>query len=348
MFPLPKPWQTLKRARRRGAAYLTNSLLASVVALGTVAAQPAIFAYADDGDPPPINLSIDNDRDGVPDELALAVRTVLSAEGNEDQTTALADLYKRLPYSDETRALQDKAGQLQQELEATEDPKQAEQLIEEIRATGERMSQDEQYVTTMKALDTLLKPVEPQGGDDQPHLMAIPWFQAQPGDVLGQLDLLSFGTYLYVLNYGHTGNCYNAQCQQVLESLGQGVILRSRTDPQSVWQGWGKKIVIMRNNQVSPSTIVAKMEARKNRHVNVTPYNYLWIDKWTDSRLYCSQLTWKIHKDAGVDLDSNHPAYSIYITLRWGWLAGLATGPAVAPDEIVLSPKLNLIGWGWT
>jgi hypothetical protein len=348
MFPLPKPWQTLKRARRRGAAYLINGLLASVVALGTVAAQPAIFAYADDGDPPPINLSIDNDRDGVPDELALAVQTVLSAEGNEAQTTALADLYKRLPYSEETRALQDKAGQLQQELEATEDPTQAEQLIEEIRATGERMSQDEQYVTTMKALDTLLEPEGPKVGDDQPHLMAIPWFQAQPGDVLGQLDLLSFPTYLYVMNYGHTGNCYNAQCQQVLESLAQGVILRSRTDPQSVWQGWGKKIVIMRDNQVSQSTIVAKMEARKNRHVNVTPYNYLWIDKWTDSRLYCSQLTWKIHKDAGVDLDSNHPAYSIYMTLRWGWLIGLATGPAVAPDEVVLSSKLNLVGWGWT
>jgi hypothetical protein len=347
MFPLPNPRQTLKRARRRGAA-LINGLLVSIVAFGTVAAQPAILARAADGDPPPINLSIDNDRDGVPDELSLAVQTVLSAEGNEAQTTALADLYKRLPYSEETRALQDKAGQLQQELEATEDPKQAEQLIEEIRTLGERMSQDEQYVTTMKALDTLLKLDESKGGGDQPHLMSIPWSQGRAGDVLGQLDLLSFPTYVYVMNYGHTGNCYNTQCQQILESLAQGVILRSRTHPQSVWQGWGKKIIIMRNNQVTQPTIVAKMEARKNRHVNVTPYNYNWIDKWTDSKLYCSQLTWKIHKDAGVDLDSNHPAYYIYITARWGWLAGMATGPAVAPDEVVLSPKLNLIGWGWT
>ena len=54
------------------------------------------MARAADGDPPPINLSIDNDRDGVPDELSLAVQTVLSAEGSEAQTTALADLYKRL------------------------------------------------------------------------------------------------------------------------------------------------------------------------------------------------------------------------------------------------------------
>ena len=36
MFPL-NLWQTLKRARRR-TAYLTNGLLASIVALGTVAA----------------------------------------------------------------------------------------------------------------------------------------------------------------------------------------------------------------------------------------------------------------------------------------------------------------------
>jgi hypothetical protein len=348
MFSLPNPWQTLKRARRRGAAYLTNGLLVPIIAFGTVAAQPALLARAADGDPPPINLAIDNDRDGVPDELSLAVQTVLSAEGSEAQTTALADLYKRLPYSEETRALQDKAGQLQQELEATEDPKQAEQLIEEIRTLGERMNQDEQYVATMKALDILFKPDESMGGDDEPRLMAVPWNQGRAGDVLGQLDMFSFLTYVYVMNYGHTGNCYNDGCGQILESLSDGVILRSRTDQHSVWQGWGKKIIIMRNNQVPPPTVVAKMVARANRHVNRTPYNYNLVDKWTDSKLYCSQLTWKIHKDAGVDLDSNHPAYSIFITLRWGWAAGIATGPAVAPDEVVLSPKLNIVGWGWT
>ena len=142
------------------------------------------------------------------------------------------------------------------------------------------MNQDEQYVTTMKALDILFKPDESMGGDDdQPHLMAIPWGQGRAGDVLGQLDLLSFPTYLYAMNYGHTGNCYNDGCGQILESLADGVILRSRTHSQSVWQGWGKKIIIMRNSQVSPPTVVAKMVARKNRHVNVTPYNYNLIDK---------------------------------------------------------------------
>ena len=341
------PRRRVARSGRSAAIYAGRALLTISIAFGALGAQPLGYAHAA-SDVQPFDLSVDKDKDGVPDELSLAVQTVLSAEGNEAQTTALADLYKRLPYSEETRALQDQAGRLQQELEATEDPKQAEQLIEEIRATGERMSQDEQYVTTMKALDTLLKPDESKGGDDQPHLMSIPWNQGQAGDVLGQLDLLSFPTYLYAMNVGHTGNCYNDGCQQILESLSQGVILRSRTAEGSAWQGWGKKILIMRDNQVAQSTIVDKMVARKNRHVNVTPYNYIFIDKETNDRLYCSQLTWKIHKDAGVNLDSNHPAYYLYITARWGWLIGLATIPAVAPDEVVLSPKLNLIGWGWT
>lgn len=339
-------WDILRRLRRRGAHYLTNGLLASIVAFGSIAAQPAIFTRAAESEPP-INLSIDKDKDGVSDELAAALQPALTAATDDERVGILKDVLARLPYSDETRALQDQAGQLEQKLEATQDPAEAEALTKEIRTIGDAMIKDPGYAQTKESLDALFKPAELK--NDAPHLLSVPWNLAKQGDILLQVDLTSPMTYLYAMNYGHTGNCFDQSCSTIFESLPNGVVLTARDSAGSPWRGWGKFVAIKRDSQVAQSTIVQNMQARKVKHIDQThtPYNFFLPDKWTDTRLYCSQLTWKIHNDAGVDLDSNHPSYFLYIYFRWGLPIALLTGPAVAPDEINLSPKAFLVGSGW-
>ena len=75
-----------------------------------------------------------------------------------------------------------------------------------------------------------------------------------------------------------------------------------------------------------------------------TPYNYNFIDKWTTSRMYCSQLVWRTYKDIGdysVNLDSNHWRYLLWLKLRYGAAVAAAGVPAVAPDEIALDGDLD-------
>jgi hypothetical protein len=79
-----------------------------------------------------------------------------------------------------------------------------------------------------------------------------------------------------------------------------------------------------------------------------TPYNYFFWDKERNDRLYCSQLTWKIHHHMVVNLDSNHWAYQLWIAVHWGpWAILLISLPAVAPDEIALSSNVTIYSASW-
>ena len=335
------PRRTAARSGQSAAIYAGRALLMISIACGALGAQPLGYAHAAGG-VQPFNLSIDQDKDGIPDELARAVKTIGQAQTEEEQDAAIKDFASRLPYSDETRAKQAEVEQLQQQLDATEDPRQAEQLTDQLRTLGEEMKQDPAYAKTIAALDTIAKPDELK---DEMHTLSIPWNRAQRGDILLELDLTHPATYLYVMNYGHAGNFYGRSGREILESVASGV----RLGPLSDWQGFGKFVMIARDSVAAPQSVVNAMEARKWQFIDQrhTPYNYNWVDKWTDSAVYCSQLTWKIHRDVGVDLDSNHWLYRTYITARWGAFAGLLTIPAVAPDEIRLSPNMFPIGSGW-
>src|SRR5262245_3688643 len=228
----PDPRQLVARSRRSAAIYAGRALLTLSIAFGALSAQPLSYVHAA-GDVQPFDLSIDQDKDGIPDQLALAVKTIGEAKTQDEQDAAIRDFASRLPYSDQTRAVQDKADQLQQQLDATEDPKQAEQLTDQIQAIGEEMKQDPGYAKTIEALNTIVKPDELKDGM---HLQSIPWSRAQQGDILLELDLLSPLTYLYVMNYGHAGNFYgnhDGQPQhEILDSVASGV----RLAPLSEWQ----------------------------------------------------------------------------------------------------------------
>src|SRR5258706_1372987 len=313
----PDPRRLVARLGRSAAIYAGRALLTISIAVGALGAQPLGYAHAA-GDVQPFNLSIDENKDGIPDQLALAVKTIGDAKTQEEQDAAIKDFASRLPYSDETRAAQDKVEQLQQQLDATEDPKQAEQLTEQIQALGEEMKQDPGYATTIQALDTIFKPAELK---DDMHLQSIPWNLARRGDILLQIDLLSPMTYIYAMNYNHTGNFYGQSGGEIFESVASGV----RLSPLSDWQGGLKRVTIARDTAVPQQTVVNAMEYRKGQYMNYghTPYNFFLFDKETDMAVYCAQLTWKIHMRAGVDLDSQSWIYKLYITTRWGpigWL----------------------------
>ena len=72
-----------------------------------------------------------------------------------------------------------------------------------------------------------------------------------------------------------------------------------------------------------------------------TPYNFNFLNKETDSAMYCSQLVWKTYLDIGdysVDVDSNNWSYVLWLQARYGTIAGVTPAifalRSVAPDEI--------------
>ena len=77
-----------------------------------------------------------------------------------------------------------------------------------------------------------------------------------------------------------------------------------------------------------------------------TSYNWVFQNKWTDAKQYCSQLAWKMYKniedDYDVDLDSNHWIYHLWLATKYGpVLAALLAIPAVAPDEVARDGDLD-------
>ena len=90
------------------------------------------------------------------------------------------------------------------------------------------------------------------------------------------------------------------------------------------------------------------LETRQPTAWNSQPgYNYRFVDKETDASLYCSQLSWKIGTHVNVDLDSNSPIYLLWAAAMYGaWITPVIL-PAVAPDEVMLSGKLNPVTSGW-
>jgi uncharacterized protein YycO len=332
------------RSRSGAAIYVGRALLIVTIAFGALGTQPARSTYAAESGTL-MDLSIDDNQDNIPDQLAAAVDQIGTLQTEEEQKAAIEDLVRSLPYSEETRALQDQAGQLQQQLAATTDDAEAEQLTQQIAALGEEMKQDPAYAKTVEALDALFKP---EGAEDEMRTQSIPWGVARRGDILLEYNVTSLPTYLYAMNYGHAGNCYSEYCYQILESVGSGV----RLNPRSEWSDWWKgiKFVTIARSWASQSSVINRMVARKVQFIDqqYTPYNFNWTDKWREDRVYCSQLTWKIHLDTGRDLDSNHWSYYLYIAARWSpVVAYLVVGPAVAPDEVALSSHIYRVGSGW-
>lgn len=324
--------------------------ISCIVVLMTMLAATVFSPIAQAGGPP-IDLQKDSDRDGVPDALATEVSRIIRSP---DRMAAIADFVNRLPYSPRTRALQQEAERLHAQLAQAKSDEEAYQILEKLRALSDEMMADPNYAKTLQGLRMLLRPkgnrhiggfaAESNAGEMAVTAASVNWGALQRGDImLVRSGLFDWFMFIYAMWYSHAGN-YDGN-GLVYESNPDGVRLK----PLSKWQQPGQYIGLGRNNKRTVAQVQAALDWAKGFYGTDgrTPYNYFYPDKWTDSRLYCSQLTWKIHKYIGVDLDSNAWEYQLWIAARWGWWAVAAVSiPAVAPDEIWLDSDVTMYSTG--
>lgn len=341
------------------------------------------IAYA--AEPPAtntINLTIDENHDGLPDQLVAAVTPILALDqeanaANMDATqrqaaatVAIDELVVRLPYAPETRALQAQARTIQEQLNRVEDVTEQAQLRATLQDLATKMAQDPNWVTTTNALRTLLThesasnnttpdnstlsqrvflPVVQQGAAST-GVQAAATTPAKPNfDKLKRGDIMLINTgdqvlsQLYAMNYAHVGTFESSQ--QVYESNPDGVKLKDWTP----WRATGKHVAFATDNKRSSAAVQEALTWAEKRWGTDgrTPYNYNFVNKWDLTKLYCSQLVWKIHLYKGVDLDSNNIGYQTWLAARWGFAVSLFAIPAVAPDEIALSPNVTIYDEGY-
>lgn len=174
-------------------------------------------------------------------------------------------------------------------------------------------------------------------GNDQASLeftiQSVPWNWLWVGDVMHINNKKFFNAY--ALYYSHSGT-YNGN-NTVYESNSDGVRLR----PLSSWQQ-GQPVALGYTSGKSSSEVAAALSWAKNKYGTDgrTPYNWNFLNKTTDSALYCSQLVWKIHQYMGLNVDSNHWTYVAFLTARYGAVGTTFAFAAVAPDEVFLSDKI--------
>lgn len=97
------------------------------------------------------------------------------------------------------------------------------------------------------------------------------------------------------------------------------------------------------------SQVQSALDWAKNRYGTdgSTEYNWNFLDRYNEDKLYCSQLTWRIHRQAGRNLDSNSWDVHLQLIARYGlWIEAILY-PAILPDEIAASSDVSIFTVGW-
>lgn len=320
---------------------IVNLLLVLMVGVTMFSARPA---YAQEE--PPIDLSLDRNGNQISDAVE-EVAATLQALPEDQQSAEIENFASKLPISNETLALQGRAQELSMSL-STAKPEETQAILEELAKISSQLDEDPVIQKVTSDLVTLTG----IGLEDAPSL-SIAFSSLRKGDILAKRSWFGF-LFPYAMQYEHTGNYDN-----------NGLVLESYPDlfglfdpgvklhPISEWQVRGTYVGLARNKYASATQMAEAMDWAKNRYGTDgrTPYNFFYWDKWTDASLYCSQLTWKIHRHAGAgyNVDSNHWLYQLRMAVRYGQWVLVITLPAVAPDEVMLSPKVDVysVGINW-
>lgn len=291
-----------------------------------------------------IDLARDGNGDGISDELAQMVQQISTAP---DTQTAARDMLARLPYSAETLALQSQAANIMKQMEAGVDDATEIRLNGQLQDIAQKMMADPNYAKVKQNLDALLV-TGPQGiatnSNGVPAITGVSWSSLKRGHImLVRSGWLPWTQFVYAMWYTHAGTFDGSS--RVYESNPDGVRLK----PLSDWQGSGRYVGLAYDNKRNESDIRSALDWAKKKWKTdgTTPYNYNFANKTTDSKLYCSQLVWKIHGNKGVDLDSNHWQYIAYVTALWGTGGTAIAYSAVAPDEIALDSDVTIYTKGW-
>lgn len=237
---------------------------------------------------------------------------------------------------------------LPEQIEEVGDAQQARELAQELnRLVEQRQAADPAYAqalaeaeavaarvfTEKRQLDAARNTRLLEAASADFTVQSVPWHLLWVGDVMHIYNKKFFN--LYAMYYSHSG-IYNGS-NTVYESVSDGV----RVLPLSSWQQ-GQPVALGYTANRSHSQVVNALNWAKATYGTDgrTPYNWNYLDKNTDSALYCSQLVWKMHQHMGVNVDSNHWSYSLYLTALYGAVGTTFAYYAVAPDEIYLSNEI--------
>jgi len=177
--------------------------------------------------------------------------------------------------------------------------------------------------------------------DEQPKNLNPEGEQLHNGDIIFQTSLSGQSKAIQLATnstYSHCGIIYIQGNKTVVLEAVQPV----KTTPLNEWIGRGKggHYVVKRlidAEKVLTAEAIEKMKREGLKHIGK---NYDFTFEWSDSRIYCSELVWKIYKRAtGLeigklqqmrDLDLSHPEVRKIMQARYG--------SQIPLDEQVISP----------
>jgi hypothetical protein len=317
-----------------------NLVIAVTMVMALFVAQPA---YADGR--APIDLSRDDNGNQIADAIEKEVAFLQTLPSVEEQSKEIKGFVGQLPISVESQKLQNRAQVLSTQLQVAS-PEQATKILKELADISGQLNADPTIAKTLSDLQKLMGNAvipDPNALNSSRVTPFAPAYGSlKKGDILAKRSGI-FVLWPWAMTYEHTGNLYDTN--NVFESNQDGVRLK----PISDWKKPGTYVGLARNNKVTSTNMAAAVEWAANKYGTNgrTPYNYNFIDKQTDAKLYCSQLSWKISKNKNVDLDSNAWQYHLWASVRYGvWIIAVIT-PAVAPDEVMLDGDVTVYSTGW-
>lgn len=108
-----------------------------------------------------IDLSIDANGDGIPDQLLAEMqkfRTAMSqAASSEEYMTVLEQFERRLPYSSQVKQLQTQMRSLQLQLENSPSPQQQQDIFRQLDSMQQKIDEDPSYVKVQKEISKVYR-----------------------------------------------------------------------------------------------------------------------------------------------------------------------------------------------
>ncbi len=174
-------------------------------------------------------------------------------------------------------------------------------------------------------------------------------YTPQEGDIVFQTSLSNQSIAIQKAThspYSHVGIVLFQKGQPYVFEAVQPV----KYTPLKAWfpHGKGSRYVVKRTRQPLTKSALAEFHRQAQRYVG-KPYDLTF--EWSDSRMYCSELVWKLYKAAGIELaplarlgsfDLKDPAVKQILKKRYGTNVPLDE-PVISPSAIFASPLLVTI-----
>ncbi len=171
-------------------------------------------------------------------------------------------------------------------------------------------------------------------------------YTPEEGDIVFQTSLSSQSIAIQKAThspYSHVGIVLFRKGQPYVFEAVQPV----KFTPLKAWLARGKdgRFVVKRTRQPLDTTALAIFHRLAQRYEG-KPYDLTF--EWSDDRMYCSELVWKLYKAAGIELaplaklgsfDLKDPAVQKILKQRYGSNVPLDE-PVIAPSALVDSPLL--------